>query len=82
MSFKRERLLDVVAHLVDGDVEALVVHAVLVDARAQVRLGSAHGRAHGMARAARRIDHDVGGHVLRPLAREPELLQQVRDVLL
>ena len=32
------------AHFVDGDVEALVVHPGLLDARAQMRLGLAHRR--------------------------------------
>jgi hypothetical protein len=34
---QRQVLLDVVAELVDRDVVALVVHAALLDARAQVR---------------------------------------------
>ena len=42
---EREHLLDVVPQLVDGDVVALVVHAVRSDARAQVRLVAAALRA-------------------------------------
>ena len=45
-----ENLLDVVAHFVDRDVEALVVHAALSDARPQVRFFATHLRAHGVAR--------------------------------
>ena len=53
---ERERLLDVVAELVDRDVVALVVHAVRFDARAQVGLVAAALGLHRVARAARRID--------------------------
>ena len=52
------------------------------DARAQVRLVAAHAGAHRVARAARRIDHDVGGQVLRALRREAELRSRLRHVLL
>jgi len=49
---EREGLLDVVAELVDRDVVALVVHAALLDARAQVSLVAATLGAHRVARAA------------------------------
>ena len=79
---QRERLLDVVTHLVDGDVVALVVHPVLLDARAQVRLVGAALRAERVARAARRIDDDVVGEILRLLLGEAEPDEKIRDVLL
>ena len=44
----------------------------LFDARAQVRLFRAHLGAHRVAGAARRVDDDVVGDVLRPLGREAE----------
>ena len=66
---QREDLLDVVAELVDGDVVALVVHAVRADARAQVRPVAAAGRAPGVARAARRVDDDVRARPRAPAPR-------------
>ena len=47
---EREHLLHVVAQLVDGDVVALVVHAVLLDARAQVGEVAAAGGLHARGR--------------------------------
>ena len=78
---EREDLLDVVAHLVDGDVVALVVHPVLADARAQVRLVVAPGRRRWRGR--RRA---TGSTTMRSArkrarsAREAEVLQEARDV--
>ena len=75
---ERERLLDVVAHLVDRDVVALVVHAVRADARAQVRRCRRGAPApQRVAGAARRIDDDVLGEELRALRREAELREEV-----
>ena len=78
---EREDLLDVVAELVDGDVVALVVHAVGVDARPQVRLVVAHARAQRVAGAARRIDGDAVGEEAGALGREAEAGEDARQVL-
>src|SRR5215211_7884011 len=51
----------VVTELVHRDVVALVIHAVGVDARAQVRLVVAHAGAEGVAGAAGGIDDDAVG---------------------
>ena len=52
------------------------------DAGAQVRLVAAPRRAHGVARAARGIDVDVLGQVIRALRREAEPGEDVRHVRL
>ena len=75
------RLLDVVAHLVDGDVVALVVHAVLLDARPQVRLVALEAGARGVAGAARGMDVDARGDEVGPVLRKAELHEEVRNVL-
>ena len=79
---ERERLLDVVAELVDRDVVALVVHAAGLDARAQVRLVAAALGAHARGRrratdrprCARRGSCALGGG-------EAEVAQDARHVL-
>ena len=77
---QREGLFHVVPHLVHGDVEAFVVHARFFHASAQVRFLRAHLCAHGVARAACRIDHDVFGHITGTSFREAQLHQQVRNI--
>ena len=79
---QREHLLDVVAELVDGDIESLVIHPARADARAQMRLGPAHSGARRMPRAARGIDRDVPRDVRRSLLRKAELHENIRNVLL
>ena len=80
---ERADLLDVVPHLVDRDVVALVVHAARLDARAQVRhrrrVAAACMRVAG---AARRIDDDVRREIFGALGREAEVLEEARDVVL
>ncbi len=68
-------------HLVDGDVEPLVVHAALLDARAQVGLEALLAGAEGVSRASRGVDLDVCGDLGRLLFRKAELLEKIRDVL-
>ena len=77
-----ERLLDVVPHLVDGDVVSLVVHPFLLDAGAEVRLEPALGGAGSVPRPARGMDDDVVCDGIRFLLREAQLLEKVRNVLL
>ena len=77
-----ERLLDVVSHFVDGDVIGFVVHAALFHAGPQVCLFRTHFSSHGVTGAARGINHNILGNVLRPLGREPEFHQQVGNVQL
>ncbi len=77
----RERLLDVVTELVNGDVVALVIHPVRADARPEVRLVAGAPRAERMARAAGGIDLDHRGNVRRRLRIELQLPKDVRDVL-
>jgi hypothetical protein len=66
--------------LVDGDVVALVVHAVGADARAQMRLVPAALRAPGVTGAARRIDLDVRRQVARALLAESKFYQDGGNV--
>ena len=77
-----EGLFVVVPHLMHRDVEALVIHPFLLDARAQVRLVAAPCGAHRVSRAARRVHDDVVGEHLRFLRREAESGEQVGNVLL
>src|SRR4029079_4122618 len=58
---EREQLLDVVAHLVDRDVVALVVHATRRDAGTQVRKGASPGGWKRVPGAARGVDDDALG---------------------
>src|SRR5512141_1102653 len=64
----------------DGDIEALVVHPFLLDARPQMRLSLSHRRSHRMSGTARRIDDDVAGRERRALGRETKFYQQRRYV--
>ena len=77
---ERERLLDVVAQLVDRDVVALVVHpAGARRACAGAALSPRRCAPQRVARAARRIDDDVAREVARPLGREAELAAGCRE---
>ena len=76
----REDLLDVVPHLVDGNIVSFVIHPLLADARAEVGLVVAPLRSEGVAGAARRLDHDMVGEEARLLFGESQCLEEARDV--
>ena len=81
-SIKRKSLLYVVPHLVNCNVESLVIHAAFADARAQVGFLRPHGRPHGMTGTASRIHHDILPHKTRPLRREAQPHKKIWNVLL
>jgi len=71
----RERLLDVVPHLVHRDVEALVVHPVSSDAGAQAGLLPAHSRRHRVAGPRDGLNVDVRLQIRRALRLKPSLVR-------
>ncbi len=75
-------LFHIVAELVNGDVVAFVVHAVVSDAGAEMRLGASHAGSPGMTGTAGGINDHLVCDPLGLLGRESHLGEDVRKILL